>query len=319
MAKRDYYAVLGVQRSATDDEIKQSFRDLARRYHPDVNKDAGASEKFVEIREAYTVLSDPEKRSAYDRFGHAGVAGSGGAAGPGGAAGSVEFDFEDLGSMFDAFFGGPGRSPGGARQGGAGRKRRSPGPSQTRHAIEVDFVTAVLGGQRELEIKRGSAVQKVNVSIPAGVAHGAKLRVRGVGHADPDAPGQRGDLILTVNVKPHPLFRRGESGRGEQPRDVYIELPLTIEEATLGASIDIPTPTGSATLSVPAGAASGRRLRLRGQGCQGTPAGDLYAVLMVCAPKIENPDDETKQVLQRLGQMTPVRESPDWGVRPGSA
>lgn len=309
MAKKDYYAVLGVQRSATDDEIKRAFRDLARRYHPDVNKDEGASERFVEIREAYAVLSDPEKRAAYDRFGHAGVAGTG-QPGPASGAAGFDFDLEDLGSMFDAFFGGGPRA--GTRRGEGGRVRRNAGPAQTRHAIEIDFITAVLGGQRDLEIKRGGTVQKVSVTIPPGVTSGSKLRVRGVGHADPDAPGRRGDLILTVTVRDHPLFRRGEASRGEQPRDIYIDLPLTIEEATLGASIDIPTPSGSASLSVPAGAASGRRLRLRGQGCEGTPRGDLYAVVMIIPPKIDSPDDETAEALRMLSRRTRVRDSQAW-------
>ncbi|MEO1585225.1 MAG: DnaJ C-terminal domain-containing protein [Planctomycetota bacterium] len=309
MAKRDYYAVLGIERSATDDDIKRAFRDLARRYHPDVNKDDGAQERFVEIQEAYAVLSDPEKRSAYDRFGHSGVN-----APPGGF--KTDFDVEDLGSMFDAFFGGRGRSPFG-NAGAAGttgtRAARRPRPVETRHQITVDFITASLGGERTLEIKRGRQTQSVTVAIPAGVEHEAKLRVRGVGHADPVSPGKRGDIILTVHIEPHPIFRRGRPEQGEQSRDVYLDLPVTVSEAVLGANVTIPTPVGSATVTITPGAASGRKLRLRGQGCQSTPAGDLYAVIMVVPPPADTLTVDDRDALERLGDATPVRTGSHWG------
>ncbi|MEM8757592.1 MAG: DnaJ C-terminal domain-containing protein [Planctomycetota bacterium] len=319
MAKRDYYAVLGVDRSATEDEIKQAFRRLAREFHPDVNKAEEAQARFVEIQEAYAVLSDAEKRSKYDRLGHAGVEGS---FGPGGPAASVEFDFGDLNSVFDAFFGGGGGGgPGGGARHRAGPERpraRRAEPVTTRYAIDVDFLVAVTGGTRALEIQRAGSTQRVDVQIPAGVRDGAKLRVRGVGHADPASPGTRGDLILTVSVKPHPLFRRGEPTRGEREADVYLDLPLTIEEATLGAKIEIPTPTGVATVSVPAGSASGRKIRLRGQGCASTPAGDLYAIAMIQSPDLsssgQNPDDETRSALRRLAERTDVRSSGAWNA-----
>ncbi|MEM9165406.1 MAG: DnaJ C-terminal domain-containing protein [Planctomycetota bacterium] len=314
MAKRDYYAVLGVERSADEDTIKRAYRDLARRYHPDVNDSEDAQARFVEIQESYAVLSDPKKRAAYDRFGHAGV---GGAAGPGGAGGGAPFDMDDLGSVFDAFFGGGS----GARTRAGSGTRRKRGPAQTRHTIDVAFLVSVTGGRRQLEIQRGGTTQTVDVVIPEGVEDGAKLRVRGVGHADPDDPGRRGDLILTVRLEPHPLFRRGRTDAGEQPRDVYLELPLTIAEATLGATIRIPTPTGAASVTVPAGARSGQKLRLRGQGCQTTPPGDLYAVLMLDPPPEEVVDEEAQTVLKRLSEATPIRRGGLWpesdGASPG--
>lgn len=310
MAKRDYYAVLGIERSATEDDIKRAFRDLARKYHPDVNSDDGAQERFVEIQEAYAVLSDPEKRKAYDRFGHSGVNAPAGGY-------SVDFDAEDLGSMFDAFFGGRGRSPfgGGAGPGGGGgahRANRRARPAETRHEITVDFLVACTGGKRTLEIKRGSETQSIDVSIPAGVEPGAKLRVRGVGHADPHAAGKRGDIILTVHIKPHPLFRRGDAARNEKPRDLYLDLPITIAEAINGAKIDVPTPSGTATIAVPAGASSGSKLRLRGQGCQTTPAGDLYAVLMIKSPPADDITDADREAIDRLGKATAVRADAHW-------
>ncbi|MEO0629813.1 MAG: DnaJ C-terminal domain-containing protein [Planctomycetota bacterium] len=311
MAKRDYYAVLGIERSANEDDIKRAFRDLARKYHPDVNDAEGAQERFVEIQEAYAVLSDPEKRQAYDRFGHSGVNAPAGGY-------KVDFDAEDLGSMFDAFFGGRGRSPfggGGAGSGGpsaAHRANRRARPAETRHEITIDLLVSATGGKRTLEIQRGSTTQSIDVTIPPGVEPGAKLRVRGVGHADPLSPGKRGDVILTVHIRPHPLFRRGDAGRGEKSRDVYLELPVTFAEAVNGAKIDVPTPTGTATIAVPAGASSGSKLRLRGQGCQTTPAGDLYAVLMVKTPPAEALTDADREVIDRLGANTIVREGGHW-------
>ena len=312
MAKRDYYAVLGLERAATESDIKRAFRDLARKFHPDVNKDAGAQDRFMEIQEAYAVLSDPEKRAAYDRFGHSGVNAPAGGY-------TVDFDAEDLGSMFDAFFGGRGRSPfGGGGTGSAGpgahRATRRTRPAETRHEITVDFLVAATGGKRTLEIKRGSATQSVDVSIPAGVESGAKLRVRGVGHADPLAPGTRGDVILTVHIRPHPLFRRGDTARGEQSRDLYLELPITVAEAINGTRLDVPTPAGTATITVPPGASSGSKLRLRGQGCQTTPAGDLYAVLMIKPPPAQAIDNADREAIERLGKATPIRTEPHWPV-----
>ena len=293
MAKRDYYAVLGIERSATEDDIKRAFRDLARKYHPDVNDSDGAQERFGEIQEAYAVLSDPEKRAAYDRFGHSGVNAPAGGY-------KVDFDAEDLGSMFDAFFGGRNRSPfGGGGGGGAHRPQRR-------------ARVAATGGKRTLEIKRGNKTQSVDVTIPPGVEAGAKLRVRGVGHADPHAAGRQGDVILTVHVRPHPLFRRGDASRSEQPRDLYFDLPITIAEAINGSKVDVPTPTGTATIAVPPGASSGSKLRLRGQGCQTTPAGDLYAVLMIKPPPADAITDDDRAAIDRLGAVTRVRTDGHW-------
>ncbi|MEM0915871.1 MAG: J domain-containing protein [Planctomycetota bacterium] len=306
MAKRDYYAVLGIERSATEDDIKRAFRDLARKYHPDVNDSDGAQERFVEIQEAYAVLSDAEKRAAYDRFGHSGVNAPAGGY-------KVDFDAEDLGSMFDAFFGGRNRSPfGGGSGGGAHRAQRRARPAETRHEITIDFLVAATGGNRTLEIKRGNKTQSVDVTIPAGVEPGAQLRVRGVGHADPHAAGRQGDVILTVHIRPHPLFRRGDASRSEQPRDLYFDLPITIAEAINGAKVDVPTPTGTATIAVPPGASSGSKLRLRGQGCQTTPAGDLYAVLMIKPPPADAITDDDRAMIDRLGAVTRVRTDGHW-------
>ena len=184
MAKRDHYEVLGVPRTATDDEIKKAYRKLARKYHPDHNKEPGAHEKFLEVQDAYDTLSDPEKRKMYDRFGHAGPAGGFGGTGgggprPGGGGVHVDFDPEDLGSMFDSFFGGgrAGSSPFGARA----SRRQQPKAPDTRHTIEIDLPTSVTGGTRTIEMRHASKTESVEVTIPPGITSGTKLRVRGVG------------------------------------------------------------------------------------------------------------------------------------------
>lgn len=304
MAKRDYYAVLGLKRSASDDEIRRAFRDLARKHHPDLSRDPDAQARFVEIQEAYDVLSDAEKRAAYDRTGHA-------RPGAARAAEGADIGIDDFGAMVDAIFGRRGGSPFSA-EGGSGRRSR---PQHSRHEIEIDFITAVTGGSRTIELTRSGSTQAILVTIPPGITGGAKLRVRGVGHVDPGDPGSRADLILTINVRPHPIFRRGEPGRGEQERDVYFELPVTITEAALGANVAVPTPTGRAELSIPPGAASGRRLRLRGQGCHSTPPGDLYAVIMIHPPPEAALTPEARMVLTSLGDATPVRTGANWPSR----
>ncbi len=321
MAKRDHYEVLGITRTASEDEIKKAYRKLARQYHPDHNKEAGAQEKFVEIQDAYDTLSDPEKRKMYDRFGHAGQQGGfGGGGGQGRAAprggAQVEFDMDDLGSMFDSFFGGgggggraAGQSPFGARS----ARRQQPKAPDVRHSIEIDLPMSVTGGKRSIEIKHASKTETVEVTIPAGITSGTKLRVRGVGQADPARPGQRADLILTVNVSPHPLFRRGDPLKGEKPADVYLDLPITFAEAALGAEITVPTPTGSsASLAIPAGSTSGRQLRLKGQGSRSSPPGDLYLKLEIVPPPSGAITDEARKLLENLGDETKVRSAPGW-------
>lgn len=319
MAKRDYYEVLGVSRSATQDEIKTAYRELARKYHPDINKDESAQAKFVEIQEAYDVLSDDQKKQMYDRFGHAGeqVSGAGGGR-HGGQQVHVDFDMDDLGSMFDTFFGGRGgASPfGGAARQAQRTRRQQPKTPDMRHTIEIDFMTAVQGGKQKMEIMRGSEKSSVEVTIPAGIVHGKKLRIRGVGHPDPNRPGTKSDLILTVHVAKHPLFRRGDPARAEKPSDIYLELPITFAEAALGAKVDIPTPAGTATVTVPKGSKGGSHLRLKGQGAKSSPPGDLYVELSITPPPASAIDADAEQALKAMSQKTPVRQGPFW---PGSS
>lgn len=323
-SKRSYYEVLGVGRNAKAEQIKSAYRKLARKLHPDVNKSSDSSDRFKEVLEAYEVLSDEKKRRLYDRAGHqAYVHGGGGTsagapagrgptytwsnvggAGSGGVGGG--FDFSDIGDVFEEMFGrrAPFGGVGGA-SGAAGARARSR-PSRGRDIVTerlIPFETAVKGGTESVRISRGGATQTIEVKIPRGVADGARLRVRGGG--EPSAAGASpGDLILTIRIGAHPLF-------GRDGLDVTLELPVTIVEAALGGEVEIPTPSGERVkLKVPPGSSSGARLRLRGRGIEteDKQRGDLYAKVLIVAPKELTDRDES--ALRRIG---PHLESPRTG------
>jgi len=331
--KRDYYKVLGVDRNATADQIKSAYRKVARQLHPDVNKAPDASERFAEAQEAYDVLSDPEKRKVYDRIGHEAYTSGGAAAGagarsgahrgPGGATytwsnvggggfggANDEFDLDDISSIFEGLFGG-GRGSGfggGRSEVGAGRARaRSARGRDIASEIQVPFETALQGGKQTVRISRGGSPQTIDVTIPKSTEDGARLRIRGAGQPSA-ATGPAGDLILTIRVAPHPLFRREEL-------DISLDLPVTIAEATLGATVSVPTPTGSVQLKVPPGSASGSKLRLRGRGVetQDGRRGDLYAVIKIVAPKPAELTDADRDALEKIGQRLPnPRKGQGW-------
>ncbi|MFZ4430444.1 MAG: DnaJ C-terminal domain-containing protein [Phycisphaerales bacterium] len=302
MAARDYYDILGVGRQASADEIKSSYRKLARQYHPDVNKAADAQRKFTEVQQAYDVLSDEKKRGMYDRFGHAAfesgaaeqaaarAAASGGPhyswSNVGGGGGPVDpssmgFDPDDLGSIFESMFGG-----GPARSGGSGSRRKSHGkrkaaepPAPSTADLHVDFMVAAKGGTQAVRLGEGKDARTIEVTIPAGCEAGTQMRVR-------STDGRTGDVILTVRPTAHRFFRRGEHEETGKGLDLFIEVPITIAEATLGAQVGVPTLGGTVDLAIPEGSPSGRRLRLRGLGIadpQGRK-GDLYAVLKIIPP-----------------------------------
>ena len=326
MSERDYYETLGVSRSATADEIRAGYRKLARRFHPDVNKNPDAAARFNEVQEAYDVLSDPARRHRYDQFGragaHAGVGGGAGAGSGGGRAhyswssvgggepGDFSFDPEELGSMFDAFFGGAGAARSGQRAAGprpAGvRARRKQPPLE--HEITVTFDTAARGGRETLRLTAGGEEKVIDVTIPQAVADGARLRIR-------DAIGDR-DLLLTIRVGGHPIFRR-EMRKDGASLDLSLDLPLTIAEATLGARVQVPTLEGPVDLVVPAGVASGRRLRLRGKGLRNAgpsgEVGDLHAVVRIVPPDPDNLTEAQREALRQLAAATPpLRTGPHW-------
>jgi DnaJ-class molecular chaperone len=306
---RDYYEVLGVQRGASEDEIKKAYRKLAKQYHPDRNPgDKQAEERFKETQQAYEVLSDKSKREQYDRFGFSGpdgaFGGGGGAGGPfrgfGGQPGGSSFSFEgidpnDVESILRQFgMGGMGGMGGGEAPGrrSRGRSRRSR-PAEVESPITIPFDIAALGGSVTLRTDDG---RELTVKVPAGVETGKKLRLAGQG---PDGS----DLLVVLNVANHPYFRR-------EGNDLLLETPITVAEAILGASIDVPTLDGTRlTVKVPPGTSSGARLRLRGRGIAG---GDQYIVLKIVVPRTE--DARSRELVEEFQRRNPQspREGSPW-------
>ena len=308
--KRDYYDILEVPRGAEADQIKAAYRKLARQYHPDVNKSSDADERFAEVQEAYDVLSDPDRRSAYDRFGHQ-AAGHGtrqgephyswsNVAGGGGGFGRDGFD---IGSMFEDLFGGAGVHG----HGGFGRSARThSAPARggdISQEITIDFMEAVKGCRKSLRINRGGTTQTIDVTVPRGMADGKRLRIRGSG-APSRGSGPPGDLLLRVRVREHAHFAR-------DGLDLAIEVPVSIAEATLGATVEIPTLHGSATLTVPAGVNAGRRLRLRGQGItdEKGQTGDLFAIIRIVTT--DQLSEKDRDALRDIGTRLPNPRA-DW-------
>ncbi len=298
---RDYYEVLGVSRDAGTDEIQQAYRKLARKYHPDVNKDPTAEDRFKEANEAYQVLSDPDTRKRYDRFGddfrrvpedydervRASAGGYGGGFGGGGYGGGgggrrVHFgrgvggeggvDFEDLfGQMF----------------GGGGGYGPIPGADQEAE-LELTLEEAYRGGKRTLRLDG----RQYDVDIPVGVLDGQRIRLAGQGgRGNGDAPP--GDLYLVVRIRPHPRFR-------VQGRDIYVDLPVSPWEAALGATVAVPTPGGEAKVKVVPGSSTGRKLRLRGEGMPNPRGanGNLYAEIKVMVPP--KPTARERELFEQL-------------------
>jgi curved DNA-binding protein len=283
VATQDYYEALEVSRDASEDEIRQSYRRLARRYHPDVNKEAGAEDRFKQISEAYDVLRDPEKRARYDRLGQNwrdGQEASGASGfdevfrgGDGFEDVRVDFGGGDFGDLFEGMFG---RSRG-ARGGRAGFEQFSMRGPDHEAVLDLALEEAARGGKRWLSLGDGRSIE---VDIPRGVRDGQRIRLAGEGGSGVGG-GSPGDLFLRVRLKPHPRFR-------VEGRDLYTDLAVSPWEAALGAEVPVRTLDGDARVKVPPGSSSGRRLRLRGQGLPGSagaPPGDLYAVVTIRVPK----------------------------------
>lgn len=337
MKYQDYYAALGVQRTASQDEIKAAYRKLARKYHPDVSKEKDAEAKFKEINEANEVLKDPEKRAAYDQLGSNWKAGQefrgpppgwdagfefrgpGGAGGSGGAQTGFG-GFSSTGGMpegldasdfFEALFGRRGGGAGGFAGGmPGGRSRRASAAQPSRdgedhHAkVLIDLEDSYRGAQRTLTLRMPTAdsasqERKLDVQIPKGVRAGQKLRLAGQG--GPAEPGGKaGDLYLEVEFKPHPRFKVEGS-------DVTVDLPLAPWEAALGAAVEVPTPEGAVQLTVPKGTTAGKRLRLKGRGLPGVKPGDLYAAVSIALPPADS--DKAKDAYAEMARQF------DWNPR----
>jgi curved DNA-binding protein len=297
MANPDYYQTLGVAKSATADEIRKSYRKLARENHPDVKKDdPAAAQRFREIQEAYAVLGDVEKRQQFDRFGTVFPKGAQpGGPGGGGGSGGVPFDVNDLfgggsgegGFSFEDLFGG-----GGKRRGGARRGPRKGNDIQA--AVRVPFLTAAVGGSVDLHLDRDGTRETLGVKIPPGVPEGGVIRLAGQGEPSFNG-GPSGDLLLTVQIEPHPYFKRDGN-------DLLVDVPLTPAEAVLGAKVDVPTLSeGTVVLSIPPGTSSGAKLRLRGKGLtdrQTKQTGDQFVIVKIVVPK--TPSDAVRALYQQL-------------------
>lgn len=293
--RKDYYGILGVDKSADQDEIKRAYRKLARKHHPDVNPgDAEAEERFKEISEAYHVLGNEERRKQFDQVGPEAFA--------------QEFDLSDFADQFRTVFRTGGR-PGGAgdlgffeellgggglggfgRAGGRPRSRRG---SDVRVEVRLGLEEAMRGTQRTVSY-RGSdgAARTTRVKIPAGVGDGQQIRVRGKGEPGA-AGGGAGDLYLTVRIAPHPTFEL-------DGRDLRVTIPVTVYDAGLGATVEVPTLDGSSRIRLPEGTRNGQIFRLRGRGApaaKGRKAGDLLARVEIVLP--EDPDEGTRELLRR--------------------
>ena len=297
---RNPYDVLGVSKGAGADEVKKAFRKLAKKYHPDQNKnDPKAQEKFAEINTAYEIVGDPEKRGQFDRgeigadgkprgfegFGAGGPGGFRRQAGPGGAE-HFEFNFGgggpgggqggfSAGDIFSELFGGG--------RGRAGGGRAGPPPKGEDYAATalVPLAEVARAGKVNVVLPTGRTLE---VKIPRGVEDGQQIRLRGQGQ--PSAyGGEPGDAIVTLKFAVHPLFKL-------DGRDLRLDLPITLYEATLGGKVDVPTLAGKVELTVPAGSSSGRKLRLRGKGLESTTGvhGDLYVTLQIVLPETADPD-----------------------------
>jgi curved DNA-binding protein len=304
MEFRDYYKVLGVERTASADQIKTAYRRLARKFHPDVSKEANAEAHFKEVQEAYEVLRDPEKRAAYDQLGSEWKSGqqfrpppdwgsgfefSGRPEEGGGrrwrartaASDDGSFAQEDFSDFFSSLFGGG--SPFAGRAGRAG--------GRDHHArIDITLDEAFHGTTRTLELKRpevkpdGSVelrTHTVRVAIPPGVSEGQLIRLAGQGEPA-SGGGNPGDLYLEVHIAPDKRF-------AVENRDVTLTFPVAPWEAALGASVTVPTLGGDVSMHIPAGSQSGQKLRLRGRGLPGQPAGDQYVQLKVVLPPADTP------------------------------
>ncbi|MEA3640323.1 MAG: DnaJ C-terminal domain-containing protein [Lamprobacter sp.] len=316
MEYKDYYKILGVSREAKPDEIKAAYRKLARKYHPDVSQEPNAEERFKEVNEANEVLKDPEKRAQYDALGSGWHAGDHFRPPPG--AGSREgwrgdqFSEEEAAQFSDFFssiFGGMGggRSSRSSGFGGSGMHAdpfAGRGRDQSAR-IRVSLEEAFKGGTRQLRLEvpeidaQGQLKMRartLNVRVPAGVTEGQQIRLAGQGGPGLGGNGQAGsagDLYLEVEFEPHPVFR-------SEGKDIHLKLPIAPWEAARGATVPVPTLGGTVSLKIPAGSQSGQRLRLKGRGLPGKPAGDAFVQFEITNPPAES--DEARAAFDALAE-----------------
>jgi len=316
-SKKDYYEILGVPRSANEKELKAAYRKLARKYHPDVNPgDKSAEEKFKEVSGAFAVLSDPDKRSKYDRGGHDAFE-------PGfDPFQGTTIDFQDLGlgNLSDIFelFGGGARRRGASRRGARGEDLQLEmslpfGDAIHGTTVEVAIPRAIgcghCGGSGRVasggpcRVCRGggrlSSTEKVKTRIPAGIDNAERIRIPGKGN-DGVGGGPAGDAYVNIRVEPHPMFRR-------EGDDLVCEVPVGVIKATLGGDLDVPTLEGRAVIKIPAGTRGGQRFRLKGRGVAaraGHPTGHLYAVVQIVTPR--DLDAQSRELFEQLARLNPT-------------
>ena len=287
MEFKDYYEILGVKPDASEAEIKAAYRKLARQYHPDKNKDAGAEERFKAINEANEALRDPDKRRAYDQLRAGGYRGGEQFRPPPGWGQGGGFDFGEAGEgdfsdFFESLFG---RAGGGPR--GQPRPRRG---RDVQAQVQIDLQTAFDGGRTRLALQDGGQERVLEVKIPAGIQPGQVIRLSGQGHAGA-AGGSRGDLLLEVSIRDDVRFRL-------DGRNVIHVLALAPWEAALGATVAVPTLAGAVDMRIPAGSQSGRKLRLKGRGMPGNPPGDQLVELSIRTPPAQS--DEQREAYEAL-------------------
>lgn len=304
MEFKDYYKIMGVKKDASQDEIKRAYKKLARKYHPDVSKEANAEDRFKEVGEAYEALKDPEKRAAYDQLGANWKAGqdfnpppdwdAGFEFNGGGFTGGDSADYSDF---FESLFGqGFGSAHAGRPRGGFNAR------GDDHHAkVLIDLEDAYKGATRSVTLQSpeldssGHVSNKqriLNIKIPKGVKQGQRIRLSGQG-----SPGMgqapAGDLYLEIEFNPHSIYK-------VDGHDVYLDLPVTPWEAALGATLKVPTPDGTVDLKIAAGTPSGRKHRLKARGIPGTPAGDLYVVPQITLPPADS--DAAKELYRKMEQ-----------------
>lgn len=303
MKFKDYYQIMGVAREATQEQIKQAYRRLARKYHPDVSKEKDAEAHFKELGEAYEVLKDPEKRAAYDQLGSGHKSGEEFRPPPDWGSG---FEFRGDGGIPDDFF---------ESLFGHGFRGAEAAQARDHHAkLQVDLEASLHGGARTLTLRmpeldaQGHLVNRervLNVKIPRGIVAGQQIRLAGQG-APAHGRHAAGDLYIEVSFAPHPVYRVDGS-------DLYLDLPVAPWEAALGATVRTPTPEGEVELRIPAGAQTGSRLRLKGRGLPSKQPGDLYAVVKVVLPPADS--DAAREAYRAFAAAVPFDPRGTPGVR----